>query len=122
MEKLPQNYRCKLRHSVFFEQKEATKRNRPRRCGAKGRFFKEKAPQKPFAEGCCGPHQEYGRPVFCLPPNPLSRAIQVIFGGAFRARKESPPGPRETRAKESLLSFARIFLGLEEKPKLLLKK
>ena len=57
MEKLPQNYRCKLRHSVFFEQKEATKRNRPRRCGAKGRFFKEKAPQKPFAKGCSDPHK-----------------------------------------------------------------
>jgi hypothetical protein len=30
-----------------------------RACGRRGRFFKEKAPQKPFAKGYGGSHKNY---------------------------------------------------------------
>ena len=89
-------------------------------CGRGGRFLK-KAPQKPFEKGVAIP------PTLCnyltnTFPHALDRALSKSFSDdSFRLRKESS-GSREIRAKESVLSFARISLGLEEKPKLLLKK
>ena len=57
-----------------------------------------------------------------LPPIPLLRAIRVIFEGILFACEKNSLGPREIRAKESELSFARISLGLKEKLMLLLQK
>ena len=90
-------------------------------CGRGGRFFKEKAPQKPFSEGCGTPHKNTPLPSTVFPPNPLSGAIQVIFVGILFACEKNPHGPREIRGKESSLSFPRISLGLREKLKLLPK-
>ena len=54
-------------------------------------------------------------PFVRLPPSPRSEAIQVIFRGILIACDKNPTGPIEIRAKESLLSFARISIGPEEK-------
>ena len=68
------------------------------RCGAEGRFFKEKAPQKPFLkkvfyaqwEGC--EHRptmpEGARPVFAGGKDRLRWAF-LFFGPFFFGRKES---------------------------------
>jgi len=36
--------------------------------GAGGRFFKEKAPQKPFEKGCIDPHPKYINALAHMPP------------------------------------------------------
>jgi len=69
--------------SIFGE-----KRSRGR-CGAKGRFFKEKAPQKPFAEACGGSRYGCAKSSSFTVPQTHCRELSKSFSGAsFRASRE----------------------------------
>ena len=80
------------------------------RCGAKGRFFKEKAPQKPFAEGAAVPAETVRLPLFTLPQTPPSRAIQVIFRVFFSLAKRRPE-VREKYGQKKARFLLPVFLS-----------
>ena len=84
------------------------------RCGAKGRFFKEKAPQKPFAEVAAIPTKIYPNPS-STPPKPPLGSYPSHFRGILFACAKNPPGPSHIGKKESSLSFFPMWLGLAEK-------